>query len=78
MKNCIVSWVPNSIDIAQDPRVVGIGECGLDFHYDLSPRDVQAKVFRAHCEAARETGLPLVVRVWQRVTETARVLVTPA
>ena len=49
------------IDIAADPRVVGIGECGLDFHYDLSPRDVQAKVFRAHIEAARETGLPLVV-----------------
>jgi len=49
------------IDIAKDQRVVGIGECGLDFHYDLSPRDVQAKVFRAHCAAARETGLPLVV-----------------
>jgi TatD DNase family protein len=49
------------IEIAADPRVVGIGECGLDFHYDLSPRDVQAKVFRAHIEAARETGLPLVV-----------------
>lgn len=49
------------IEFAEDPRVVGIGECGLDFHYDLSPRDVQAKVFRAHCEAARETGLPLVV-----------------
>src|SRR5689334_24836045 len=46
---------------ADDPRVVGIGETGLDFHYDLSPRDIQAKVFRAHIEAARETGLPLVV-----------------
>ncbi len=49
------------IDIAADPRVVGIGECGLDFHYDLSPREVQAQVFRAHVAAARETGLPLVV-----------------
>jgi TatD DNase family protein len=49
------------IRLAQDPRVVGIGECGLDFHYDLSPRDVQAQVFRVHCRAARETGLPLVV-----------------
>jgi len=49
------------IDIAADPRVVGIGECGLDFHYDLSPRDVQARVLRVHCLAARETGLPLVV-----------------
>src|SRR5512142_1164582 len=47
--------------IAEDPRVVGIGECGLDFHYDLSPRDVQARVFRAHIAAARDSGLPLVV-----------------
>ena len=49
------------VALAADPRVVGIGECGLDFHYDLSPRDIQARVFRAHCAAARETGLPLVV-----------------
>jgi TatD DNase family protein len=49
------------VAIAADRRVVGIGECGLDFHYDFSPRDVQAQVFRAHCAAARETGLPLVV-----------------
>jgi len=49
------------VALAADPRVVGIGECGLDFHYDLSPRDVQAQVFRAHVAAARETGLPLVV-----------------
>ena len=49
------------MEIAADPRVVGIGETGLDFHYDLSPRDIQAKVFRAHIAAARTTGLPLVV-----------------
>lgn len=49
------------VALAADPRVVGIGETGLDFHYDLSPRDIQAKVFRAHIGAARETGLPLVV-----------------
>ncbi|MBP7704442.1 MAG: TatD family hydrolase [Caulobacter sp.] len=49
------------IRLAERPKVVGIGECGLDFHYDLSPRDVQAAVFRQHCIAARETGLPLVV-----------------
>jgi TatD DNase family protein len=47
--------------LAADPRVVGIGETGLDFHYDLSPRDIQARVFRAHAAAARQTGLPLVV-----------------
>jgi len=49
------------VEIAADPKVVGIGETGLDFHYDLSPRDVQAQVFRAHVAAARTTGLPLVV-----------------
>ena len=49
------------IAFAEDARVVGIGETGLDFHYDLSPRDVQARVFREHIAAARRTGLPLVV-----------------
>jgi TatD DNase family protein len=48
-------------ELASRPKMVGIGECGLDFHYDLSPRDIQARVFRAHVEAARRTGLPLVV-----------------
>jgi TatD DNase family protein len=48
-------------ELANAPKVVGIGETGLDFHYDLSPRDVQTTVFRAHIEAARRTGLPLVV-----------------
>lgn len=49
------------VELAARPKVIGIGECGLDFHYDLSPRDVQAAVFRRHIEAARRTGLPLVV-----------------
>ena len=48
-------------DLAARPKMVGIGECGLDFHYALSPRDIQARVFRVHVEAARRTGLPLVV-----------------
>ena len=48
-------------DLATHPKVVGIGETGLDFHYDLSPRDIQAQVFAAHIDAARRTGLPLVV-----------------
>ena len=51
----------NLCKLASRPRVVGIGETGLDFHYDLSPRDIQAKVFRVHVEAARRSGLPLVV-----------------
>jgi TatD DNase family protein len=48
-------------NLASRPKVVGIGETGLDFHYDLSPREVQAAVFRQHVTAARETGLPLIV-----------------
>jgi TatD DNase family protein len=47
--------------LAEHPKAVGIGETGLDFHYDLSPRDVQIRVFRAHIAAARTTGLPVVV-----------------
>jgi TatD DNase family protein len=49
------------VELAGKPKVVGIGETGLDFHYDLSPREVQAAVFKEHVAAARETGLPLVV-----------------
>jgi TatD DNase family protein len=49
------------IEMATRDRVVGIGECGLDYHYDLSPREVQRQVFAAHIAAARETQLPLVV-----------------
>ena len=48
-------------ELASRPKVVGIGETGLDFHYDLSPRDIQAKVSRPHGGPARRTGLPLVV-----------------
>jgi TatD DNase family protein len=49
------------VELAAHPRTVGIGETGLDFFYDLSPRDIQARVFAAHIAAARQTGLPLVV-----------------
>jgi TatD DNase family protein len=62
------------IALAQRPKVVGIGECGLDFHYDLSPRDVQAAVFRQHCIAARETGLPLVVHTREADDVMAQIL----
>ena len=48
-------------ELARRPKVVGIGECGLDYHYDLSPRDIQRDIFRVHTAAARRTGLPLIV-----------------
>ena len=53
--------VASLCDLAQAAKVVGIGETGLDFHYDLSPRAVQVAIFRVHIEAAQRTGLPLVV-----------------
>ena len=43
------------------PRCVGVGESGLDFHYDFAPRDVQERVFRQHIAASRTSGLPLVI-----------------
>ena len=61
------------IDVAYG-RVVAIGECGLDFHYDLSPRDVQRQVFAAHIAAAQATGLPLVVHTREADAEMAAML----
>ena len=63
-------------DLAQTPKVVGIGETGLDFHYDLSPREVQIAVFRAHIAAARLTGLPLVVHTREADEVMAQILET--
>ncbi len=62
------------IALAADPRVVGVGECGLDYHYDLSPRDVQRRVFAAHIAAARATGLPLVVHTREADADMAAML----
>ena len=62
------------IALSQRPRVVAIGECGLDFHYDLSPRDAQIAVFRTHIEAARATGLPLVVHTREADEVMGRIL----
>ena len=49
------------IGLSRHPKVVAIGEAGLDYHYDKSPRDQQATSFRQHIAAARQTGLPLVI-----------------
>ena len=53
--------VEELIALAQHPKCVAIGEAGLDYHYDKSPRDVADRVFRTHIAAARQTGLPLVI-----------------
>lgn len=49
------------VRLSAHPKCVAIGEAGLDYFYDKAPRDAQARGFRAHIAAARETGLPLVI-----------------
>ena len=55
-------------------KVVAIGEAGLDYHYDNSPREAQERGFRTHIAAARETGLPLVIHSREAEDDTARIL----
>ena len=62
------------VELAGHPRVIGIGETGLDFHYDLSPRDVQERVFRAHIAASETSGLPLIIHAREADTEIATIL----
>ncbi len=58
----------------RNPKVVALGEAGLDYHYDNSPRDAQEHGFRIHIAAARETGLPLVIHSRDADNDTARIL----
>ena len=66
--------VATLVEAAKHPRVVGIGETGLDYHYDHSDRVNQARVFRAHIAAARETQLPLVVHTREADADMAAIL----
>ncbi|MEM6554550.1 MAG: TatD family hydrolase [Pseudomonadota bacterium] len=59
---------------AQDPKVVAIGETGMDLHYGYSPQDQQEASFRTHIQAARETGLPLIVHTREADELTANIL----
>ncbi len=62
------------VALTTHPKVVALGEAGLDYHYDKSPRDAQAAGFRQHIAAARETGLPLVIHARQADDDMARIL----
>ncbi|MGH6737005.1 MAG: TatD family hydrolase [Methyloceanibacter sp.] len=66
--------VEELVEIARHPKVVAIGEAGLDYHYDHSPRDIQKKSFRTHIAAARETSLPLVIHAREADDDIARIL----
>ena len=62
------------VEGTKHPRVIAIGECGLDYYYDKSDRKAQRERFQAHIEAARETGRPLVVHTREAEEDTAEIL----
>ena len=62
------------VDAANHPRVIAIGECGLDYYYDKSDRSAQRERFEAHIDAARQTGLPLVVHTRDAEDDTSEIL----
>ncbi len=62
------------IEAAAHPRVIGIGETGLDYYYDKSDRAVQQALFRTHIAVARETGLPIVIHTRDADEDTAAIL----
>ena len=62
------------VDASAHPRVVAIGECGLDYYYDKSDRAAQRERFQAHIEASRQTGLPLVVHTRDAEQDTTEML----
>ena len=66
--------VGDLVAIVAHPKVVAIGEVGLDYFYKNSPPEAQAKGFRTHAAAARETGLPLVIHARDADSDIARML----
>jgi TatD DNase family protein len=62
------------VEATRHPKVVAIGECGLDYYYDLSSRDRQEQVFRTHATAARDAKVPLIVHTRDADEDTARIL----
>lgn len=62
------------LEAAAHPRVIAIGETGLDYYYDHSDRQVQQDLFRAHIRVSRETGLPLIVHTRDAEEDTTRII----
>ncbi len=62
------------VERTRHPKIVALGEAGLDYHYDNSPREAQERGFRTHIAAARESGLPLVIHSRAADDDTARIL----
>ncbi|MCX6380509.1 MAG: TatD family hydrolase [Armatimonadetes bacterium] len=72
--NSMGDWIR---DIAQNPAVVAIGETGLDFHYDFSPRIDQYAAFRAQMRLAKEVSLPIILHCREAYPETLEILAEP-
>jgi TatD DNase family protein len=66
--------VDDLVTATKHPKVVAIGEAGLDYHYDNSPREAQERGFRTHIQAARATKLPLVIHAREADDDIARIL----
>ena len=62
------------VEASRHPKVVAIGECGLDYYYDKSDRTAQRERFAAHIDAARQTGLPLIIHTRDAEADTAEIL----
>jgi TatD DNase family protein len=62
------------VELARHPKLVGIGESGLDYHYSADSAAVQQQSLRLHCEAARQTGLPLIIHARDADADVARIL----
>lgn len=66
--------VEELVEWAAHPKVIGLGETGLDYYYEHSPRAIQQQLFRIHIAAARETGLPLIVHTRDADDDTIAIL----
>jgi len=66
--------VERLVDLSAHPKIVGIGETGLDYFYDHSPREAQQASFRRHMAAARRTGLPMIVHTRDADDDTIRLI----
>jgi TatD DNase family protein len=60
--------------LSREPRVVAIGECGLDYHYDFSPRDVQRAVFERHLALAKQLGKPIIIHNRESTADMVEIL----
>lgn len=64
------------VELSKHPKCIGIGEVGLDYFYQKASRENQAKTFHTHIDAARETGLPLIIHTRDAEDDTARILLS--